>query len=74
MPYPNDHFRLGRYLGPSIDIGPALMAMIIKKSSQVLHRSMYQTLTQDDGNRKSAKLKVAHSWSLFTRGWVLMPR
>ena len=37
--YPNDHFRLGRYLGPSIDIGPALMVKIIKQNSQVLHRS-----------------------------------
>ena len=29
-PYPNNHFRLGRYLGLSIDIGHALMAKIIK--------------------------------------------
>ena len=31
-PYPNDHFRLDRYLGPSIDIGSVLMAKIIKES------------------------------------------
>ena len=39
--YPNDHFRLNRYLGLSIDIGPALMAKIIKENGQVLHRSTY---------------------------------
>ena len=48
MPYPNDHFRLGRYLGLSIDIGPALMAKIIKESCQVLHWSTYQALTEDE--------------------------
>ena len=26
--YPDDHFKLGRYLGPSINIGPAMMAKI----------------------------------------------
>ena len=31
LPYPNDHFWMGRYLGPSIDIGFALMAKIIKE-------------------------------------------
>ena len=40
-PYPNDHFKLGRYLGQSIDIGPILMAKIIKENGQVLHWSMY---------------------------------
>ena len=29
--YPNDHFRLVRYLCQSFDIGPALMAKIIKQ-------------------------------------------
>ena len=47
VPYPNDHFRLGRYLGPSINIGLALMTKIIKENDQVLHRFMYQTLTQE---------------------------
>ena len=36
--YPNDHFRLDRYLGLSLDIGPALMVKIIKENSLVLHR------------------------------------
>ena len=45
--YPNDQFRLGRYLGPSIDIGPPLKAKIIKENDQVLHGSMYQAMTQE---------------------------
>ena len=47
-PYPNDHFRLGRYLGSSIDIGPALMAKITEENGHVLHRSLYQVLTQEE--------------------------
>ena len=36
-PHINDHFTLGRYLGLSIDIGPALMAKVINENGQVLH-------------------------------------
>ena len=36
-PYPVDHIRLGRYLIPSIDIGLAMMAKIIKENTQVLY-------------------------------------
>ena len=32
--YPNDHSRLGRYLGPRINIGPTL-AKIIKENGQI---------------------------------------
>ena len=42
----DDHFRLGRYLGLSIEIVPALIAMIIRENGQVLHRSMHWVLTQ----------------------------
>ena len=41
-------FKLGRYLGPSIDICPALTEKNIKEDGQVLHRSTYQALTQDE--------------------------
>ena len=47
-PYQDDHFRLGRYLGLSIDIGHAMMAKSINKDGQVLHRSMCQALTQEE--------------------------
>ena len=48
---------LGRYLVPSIDVGPAMTAKIIKKNGQVLHRSTYQKLTQDKQDRGECKDK-----------------
>ena len=57
--YPNDHFRLGRYLGRSIDIGPALIAKIIKQNGQVLYRSMYRALTQDEWRKEECKNKCS---------------
>ena len=54
-PYFNDHFRLGRYLCPSLDIGPTLMAKIIKENCKVLHRSMYWALTQEEWQECKAK-------------------
>ena len=65
-PYPDDHFKLGHYLGLIIYIGPAMMANIIKENGQVLHKAMYHALT---GNRKSAKLTIVCSWSYLTRAW-----
>ena len=47
-PYPDDHYKLGRCLGPSIDIGPDVVAKIIKENDQILHRSTYQALTQEE--------------------------
>ena len=43
----------------SIDIGPALMAKIIKENSQVLHRSTYQALAQEECEWD--KCKAEHS-------------
>ena len=53
--YLDDHFKLGRYLGLSVDIGPAMTAKIKKQTRQVVHRSKYQPLTQDEWIGKSAK-------------------
>ena len=33
-PYPDDHFKLGRYLEQSINIGHAMMAKIIKGNNR----------------------------------------
>ena len=41
-PFPDDVLKLGHYLGPSIDVGPAMTAKILMENSQVLHRSTYQ--------------------------------
>ena len=56
-PYLDDHFKLGRYLGPSIDVCPAMMAKILTKNSQVLHRSTYHALTQEDWGSEESKEK-----------------
>ena len=53
--YPNDHFRLGRYLDLSIDIGPALTMKVIKNNGQVVHRSTYHALTQDEWELEECK-------------------
>ena len=57
-PYPDDYFKLGKYLVLSVDIGPALMAKIIKENK--------------NRNGKNAKPNVVHSWSLLTSSFALM--
>ena len=42
-----DFFRLGRYLGPSINIGLVVMTKIIEENSQVFLKCTYQALTQE---------------------------
>ena len=37
--------KLGHYLRPSIDIGPAMTAKVLIENRQVLHISMYRPLT-----------------------------
>ena len=46
--YPNDKEVLGRYLGPSIDIGPAMCAKLLKANGQIVYRSTYRGLTADE--------------------------
>ena len=43
-------FVLGRYLGPSFDIGPAMTAKNLEKNSEYVHRSIYRSLTDDELN------------------------
>ena len=45
---PEDKYYLRRYLGPAIDIGPALTAKILKMNGYVVHRSTYRSLTAQD--------------------------
>ena len=56
-PYPNDHFRLGRYLGLGINVSPFLITKIINENGQVLHRSKYQALTQKEWEWEECKAK-----------------
>ena len=46
--YPHDQEVLGRYLGPSVDTGPAMTAQILKSNGWVVHRSTYRALTADE--------------------------
>ena len=46
--FPTPKMQLGRYLGPSIDVGPAMTAKILKANGQVVHRSTYRALTEDE--------------------------
>ena len=46
--FSDDVQKLGHYLGPSIDVGPAMTAKILRKNGQVLYRSTYQSLTTDE--------------------------
>ena len=39
---------LGRYCGPSIDVGPALTAKIVRNNGQQFHRSIYRALIPDE--------------------------
>ena len=46
VPYPDDKLVLGRYLGPSTDIGPAMTAKILKQNGQYVHRTTFRGLTE----------------------------
>jgi hypothetical protein len=43
--FSDDNPVLGRYLGPAINVSPALTAKILKTSGQVVYRSTYRQLT-----------------------------
>jgi hypothetical protein len=43
--FPDDNLVLGRYLGPAINVGPALTAKILKANGQVVYHLTYRQLT-----------------------------
>ena len=58
--FPETKWVLGKYLGPSIDVGPAMTAKLLKANGQVLHRSTYRSLTPEEwNNAKLAKEREA---------------
>ena len=46
--YPADNWVLGRWLGPSQDVGPAMCAKLLKHNGQQVHRSSYRHLTREE--------------------------
>ena len=59
--YPEPKEQLSCWLGPAINIGPAMMAKIQKSNRQVLYMSMYHGHT-DDEHRDNAEVQ---KWKLF---------
>jgi hypothetical protein len=56
--FPEPRERLGRWLGPSLDIGPAMTSKILKENGQVLHLSSFRALTADEmQDREEQKLR-----------------
>ena len=48
--YPEDKVVLGRYLGPSKDVGPAMTAKILSKSGNVRHRTTFRAISDDEAS------------------------
>jgi hypothetical protein len=45
--YPNNKYVLGKYLGPSLDIGSAMAAKLLKRNGNYRHTSRFRALTPD---------------------------
>ncbi len=45
--FPEDPLVLGKYLGPSIDVGPEMTAKILTPTGEVVHCSTYKPLTPE---------------------------
>ena len=54
--------KLGHYLGPSIDVGPAITPKIFTDNGQVLHRSTYRSLIPDELLDKYGQMPKNSSW------------
>lgn len=46
--FPEPREVLGRWLGPSLDVGPAMTAKILKINGQILHLQTYRPLSEDE--------------------------
>ncbi len=46
--FPKDPLVLGKYLGPSIDIGPTMTAKILTPMGKVVHHITYRLLTPEE--------------------------
>ena len=51
--YPDKNPVLVRYLGPSIDVSPSITAKIMRVNDQVLHRSTYCGLKEEEKSNQS---------------------
>jgi ribosomal protein L31E len=53
--FPEPRERLGRWLGPSLDIGPAMTSKVLKENGQLIHLSSIRPLTEDEINDPEQK-------------------
>ena len=51
--YPEKNPLLGRYLGPAIDVGPAMTTNTMKGNGEVLHWSTYRGLKEEETTNQS---------------------
>ena len=49
---------LGRWLGPALDIGPAMTSKILKQNGEVIYLSTYRPLTEDEKNDAEIQRKM----------------
>ena len=57
-PFPIPRKTLGRYLGPTKDIGPVLTAKILKPNGQVIHRSSYTAVTKEEMEQPNVRANM----------------
>ena len=48
LSYPDNNLVLVQYLGPTLDVGPAMCAKILKNNGKVMPRSTLRTLTREE--------------------------
>ena len=59
---------LGRWLGPSTDVGPALCAKILKENGRCVYRSSYRHLTEDEMNSpEERKKRESYDQMIYSR-------
>ena len=58
--YPEHKEIHGRWLGPAVDIGPAMTSKVLKSNGQVIYTSTYRALTDDEmANPEETKARQA---------------
>ena len=67
VPYPNDHFKLGRFLGLVLPWWKKILRSMVRSFIGPSNKHW----PKNNGNRKSARIDVTHSWHLYTRSWFL---
>ena len=63
-PFLDDVLKLGYYLGPSIDVDPAMTTKILSENGQVLHKSIYGPFNPDEVLDKDG----SDAWEQFMKG------